>query len=60
MALATYDPYSDRLQKRWIIGALVLALFLHAGVAGVFGLYKIPRLEIPAQHSDQLGPVPTC
>jgi OOP family OmpA-OmpF porin len=56
MALATYDPYSDRLQKRWIIGALVLALFLHAGVAGVFGLYKIPRLEIPAQHSDQLGP----
>lgn len=56
MALSTFNPYSERLQKRWILAALGLALFLHVGVAGVFGLYKIPRLQIPAQHSDQLGP----
>jgi OOP family OmpA-OmpF porin len=56
MALSIFNPYPERLQKRWILGALALALLLHAGVAGVFGLYKIPSLEIPAHHSDQLGP----
>jgi OOP family OmpA-OmpF porin len=57
MALSVFHVSDrERLQKRWVLAALALALFFHAGVAGVFGLYKIPRLQIPAQHSDQLGP----
>jgi OOP family OmpA-OmpF porin len=56
MALSVFNSYPERLQKRWIFAALGIALFFHVGVAGVFGLYKIPRLQIPAQHSDQLGP----
>jgi OmpA-OmpF porin, OOP family len=46
----------ERLQKRWIAAAVAIALFFHAGVAGVFDLYKIPRLQTPAQHSAMIGP----
>jgi outer membrane protein OmpA-like peptidoglycan-associated protein len=56
MALTGFTYYPERLQKRWVVAALAIALFFHVGVAGVFELYKIPRLQIPAQHSDQLGP----
>jgi OOP family OmpA-OmpF porin len=56
MALRIFTDEPERLQKRWIIAAVAIALFFHAGVAGVFGLYKIPRLQTPAQHSDMVGP----
>jgi OOP family OmpA-OmpF porin len=56
MALRTFTAEPDRLQKRWILAAAAIALFFHAGVAGVFELVKIPRLQTPAQHSDVLGP----
>jgi hypothetical protein len=56
MALTIFNAYPERLQKRWIFAALAIALFLHAGVAGVFGLCKIPRMQTPYQHSPQVGP----
>jgi outer membrane protein OmpA-like peptidoglycan-associated protein len=56
MALRLYIDEPERLQKRWIIAAAAIALFFHAGVAGVFEIYKIPRMQTPAQHSDILGP----
>ena len=56
MALRLFTEEPERLQKRWIIAAVAIALFFHAGVAGVFDLYKIPRMQTPAQHSDILGP----
>jgi outer membrane protein OmpA-like peptidoglycan-associated protein len=56
MALRIFTEEPERLQKRWILAAAAIALFLHAGVAGVFDLCKIPRLQTPAQHSDILGP----
>jgi OOP family OmpA-OmpF porin len=46
----------ERLQRRWIAAAVAIAIFFHAGVAGVFDLYKIPRLQTPAQHSAMIGP----
>ena len=42
--------------KRWIAGALGLALLLHVIVAGALGWYKIPGLEIPSKYSQQTGP----
>lgn len=56
MALRIFTDEPERLQKRWIVAAIGIALFFHAGVAGVFDLCKIPRLQTPAQHSDILGP----
>jgi outer membrane protein OmpA-like peptidoglycan-associated protein len=46
----------ERLQKRWILGALAIAFVLHLGVAGMLGLYKIPGLEVPFSHSAPTGP----
>jgi outer membrane protein OmpA-like peptidoglycan-associated protein len=56
MALRLFTEEPERLQKRWVIAAAAIALFFHAGVAGVFEFCKIPRLETPAQHGDLIGP----
>ena len=56
MALRLFTAEQERLQKRWILAAAAIALFFHAGVAGVFHFWKIPRLQTPAQHADVLGP----
>lgn len=42
--------------KRWIAGALGITLVLHLLFAWALGWYKIPHLEIPAQHSATTGP----
>jgi outer membrane protein OmpA-like peptidoglycan-associated protein len=46
----------ERLQKRWIFGALCLAFVIHVGVAGALGWYKIPGMEVPFKHSQPTGP----
>jgi outer membrane protein OmpA-like peptidoglycan-associated protein len=56
MALRIFTGEPERLQKRWLIAAVALALFFHASVAGVFDLCRIPRMQTPAQHSDMIGP----
>jgi outer membrane protein OmpA-like peptidoglycan-associated protein len=56
MALTSYHAEPERLQKRWILGALGIALLVHVGAAGLFGFYKIPRLETPATHLPSTGP----
>jgi OOP family OmpA-OmpF porin len=56
MTLRAFIDEPERLQKRWILAAIAIALFFHAGVAGVFEICKIPRLQTPAQHSDMIGP----
>jgi outer membrane protein OmpA-like peptidoglycan-associated protein len=47
---------AERLQKRWILGALALALVIHVVGAWAMGWYKIPALEIPAFHAPPTGP----
>jgi outer membrane protein OmpA-like peptidoglycan-associated protein len=47
---------AERLQKRWILGALGIALVIHLGVAGALGWYKIPGLEMPYNHTPPTGP----
>ena len=47
---------AERLQKRWILGAVGIAVLFHAGVAGALGLYRIPGMEIPSSHSAPTGP----
>ena len=39
---------AERLQKRWILGALGIALVIHLVAAWAMGWYKIPALSIPA------------
>jgi OmpA-OmpF porin, OOP family len=56
MRLSSFYGEPERLQTRWIVAAIAIALFFHAGVAGVFHFYHIARLQTPAQHSDMLGP----
>jgi OmpA-OmpF porin, OOP family len=46
----------DHVQKRWILGALVIAFVIHVGVAGALGWYKIPGMEVPFSHSQPTGP----
>jgi OOP family OmpA-OmpF porin len=46
----------ERAQKRWIFGALALAILLHLGLVGALGLYKIICLEVPFSHSAPTGP----
>jgi len=46
----------ERLQKRWIFGALGIALVIHVVVAWALGWYKIPGMEIPFNHSQPTGP----
>src|ERR1700761_2951124 len=50
MANAHAHAYEDaqRLQKRWIFGALGIALVIHLVAAWAMGWYKIPALRIPA------------
>lgn len=43
-------------QKRWIIGALAVAFVAHLVLAWALGLYKIPGMEIPSNHSQYTGP----
>jgi outer membrane protein OmpA-like peptidoglycan-associated protein len=47
---------AERLQKRWVLGALGLALVIHVVVAWAMGWYKLPALEIPNEHSAPAGP----
>jgi len=44
----------ERLQKRWIFGAIAIAFLLHLIVAGLLGWYKIPGLKTPYfdQHTS--------
>ena len=46
----------ERIQKRWIMGALGIALVFHVVVAWALGWYKIPGLEVPFNHSQPTGP----
>jgi len=47
---------AERLQKRWILGALGIAFVIHLGVAGALGWYRIPGMEMPFNHSAPAGP----
>jgi OOP family OmpA-OmpF porin len=47
---------AERAQKRWILGALGIALLFHGGVAGALGYYHLKGLEIPADHTSPTGP----
>jgi outer membrane protein OmpA-like peptidoglycan-associated protein len=46
----------ERVQTRWVIAALAIALFFHAGLAGLFGFYHLRALEIPSLHTPPTGP----
>jgi OmpA-OmpF porin, OOP family len=46
----------ERLQKRWVLGALAIAFAVHVVVAWAMGWYKIPGMEIPFSHSPPVGP----
>jgi outer membrane protein OmpA-like peptidoglycan-associated protein len=46
----------ERLQKRWIFGALGIAFVIHLIVAGALGWYKLPGMEVPYSHSQPTGP----
>jgi OmpA-OmpF porin, OOP family len=46
----------ERLQKRWVLGALAIALVIHLVVAWALGWYKIPGMEVPFNHSQPTGP----
>jgi outer membrane protein OmpA-like peptidoglycan-associated protein len=41
----------ERLQTRWVLGALGIAFAIHLVVAWVMGWYKIPGMEVPFSHS---------
>ena len=43
-------------QKKWIIGALALALVLHVICAWAMGWYKIPGLLLPSEITPPAGP----
>lgn len=47
---------SERLQKRWILGALGIAFVVHLIGAWAMGWYKIPGMEVPFNHSQPTGP----
>jgi len=46
----------ERVQKRWIFGALGIALVIHLVLAWALGWYKIPGMEVPFNHSQPTGP----
>ena len=46
----------ERLQKRWVLGALGIALVIHLVLAWALGWYKIPGMEVPFSHSQPTGP----
>lgn len=46
----------ERLQKRWVLGALGIAFVIHLVGAWAMGWYKIPGMEVPFSHSAPTGP----
>ena len=46
----------ERIQKRWIVGALGIALAFHLFLAWALGWYRIAGLEVPFNHSAPTGP----
>lgn len=53
--IGVHADLEDRLQKRWIVGALGIALVIHLVVAWAMGWCKIPGMEVPA-YSQNMGP----
>ncbi len=55
--MSTHVPHvnAERLQKRWILGALGLALVIHLIAAWAMGWYKIPAMAIPSLHTTATG-----
>lgn len=47
---------AERAEKRWILGALGLALLIHGIVMGAFSFYHLHGMEIPSDHSNPTGP----
>jgi OmpA-OmpF porin, OOP family len=56
MPMIGVETQAERLQKRWILGAIGIAFVIHVGVAGLLGWYKIPAMETPLDHSAPTGP----
>lgn len=56
MSVHAIEVAEQRAQKRWIIAALLLALFFHLIVAWALGWYKISGLEVPFSHRTPTGP----
>jgi hypothetical protein len=56
MSVIAIEQTSERLQKRWILGAIALAFLLHLVAAWALGWYKIPGLEVPVSHTSHVGP----
>ncbi len=46
----------ERLQTRWIWGAVGIAFFIHLAGAGMLGWYRIPSMEVPFNHHAATGP----
>jgi OOP family OmpA-OmpF porin len=55
MAFLTFQA-AERAEKRLVFAALGIALLAHLLVVGAFHFYRIPALEIPADHSAPTGP----
>jgi outer membrane protein OmpA-like peptidoglycan-associated protein len=56
MPTTGFQADEERLQKRWILGALALAFLIHLIAAWAMGWYKLPAMEIPAFHTPPVGP----
>ncbi len=56
MSTVAIQAALERAQKRWIFGALALALLLHLFLAWALGWYRIIGLEVPFDHSTPTGP----
>jgi outer membrane protein OmpA-like peptidoglycan-associated protein len=54
--MAMFFQATERAEKRWVFGALGIALLLHLLAAGAFHYYRIRALEIPADHTNPTGP----
>lgn len=55
MSAATHAA-TERMQRRWVLGALAIALAFHLAGAWLFGWYRIPAMEIPSSHRVNAGP----
>ena len=56
MSALTLLQTAERNQKRWVAGALGIALLFHGAVVGALGLFHLHGLEIPNDHSNPTGP----
>ena len=56
MPLIGVHADEERLQKRWVVAALAIALGAHLILAWALGWLKIPGLEIPISHTAPTGP----